>query len=147
MKQFSLKKYSSLSRDDLFQISTDIENFSSVMPEYFKSLSVIEESGKEKLVDEQISFLGKLINVRTRHVVIPPNIHKVHILTGPLKGTFFIEYYDKSKDGTQIQIDISLFLNGLMRFIPFLQNVIVRRMESIFTEFLACAEKFLKNSN
>lgn len=147
MKQFSLKKHSAIPRDDLFQISTDIENFSSVMPEYFKSLSIIEESENEKLVDEKISFLGKMINVRSKHVIIPPNIHEVHILTGPLKGTFFIEHYDKSNEGTNIQIDITLFLNGLIRFIPFLQNIIVRRMESVFSEFLICAEKFLKNSS
>ena len=147
MKQFSLKKHSSIPRDDLFRISTDIENFSSVMPEYFKSLSIIEESGKEKLVDEKISFLGKMINVQSKHVIIPPNVHEVHILTGPLKGTFFIEQYDKSDEGTDIQIDISLFLNGLMRFIPFLRNIIVRRMESVFSEFLICAEKFLKNAS
>ena len=146
MKQFSLKKQSSIPRDDLFQISTNIENFSSVMPEYFKSLSVIEESGKEKLVDEKISFLGKTVSVKSKHVIIPPNIHEVHILTGPLKGTFFIEQYDKSDEGTDIQIDISLFLNGLIRFIPFLQNIIVSRMESVFTEFLTCAEKFLKSA-
>ena len=146
MKQFSLKKQSSIPRDDLFQISTNIENFSSVMPEYFKSLSVIEESGKEKLVDEKISFLGKTVSVKSKHVIIPPNIHEVHILTGPLKGTFFIEQYDKSDEGTDIQIDISLFLNGLIRFIPFLQNIIVSRMESVFTEFLTRAEKFLKST-
>ena len=146
MKIFSLKKYSPISRDSLFQISTDIENFDSIMPNYFRSLSVVEESSKEKFVDEQITFLGKTVDVRTKHVVIHPNIHEVYILTGPLKGTFFIEHYSQSGSGTEVTITVSLCLNGFLRFIPFLQNIIVKRMESVMTEFLSCAEKFLKNS-
>ena len=146
MKTFSLKKYSSISRDDLFQISTDIENFSSIMPNYFKSLSIVKESSKEKFVDEEIIFLGKRVNVRTKHVIIYPDIHEVYILTGPLKGTIFIENYYESDSGTEITITISLHLNGYLRFIPFLQNIIVRRMEFVMTEFLSCAEKFLQKS-
>ena len=146
MKTFSLKKYSSTSRDDLFQISTDIENFSFIMPNYFKSLSVVKESSSEKLVDERISFLGKIVEVRTKHVITPPGIHEVYILTGPLKGTFFIEHYDESGTGTKVTIMISLCLNGFIRFIPFLKNIIAKRMEYVMTEFVLCAEKFLKNS-
>ena len=146
MKKFSLEKYSSITRDDLFQISTDIEHFPLVMPNYFKSLSIVEESSKEKLVDEKISFLKKTVTVRTEHVVIFPNIHEVYILTGPLKGTFFIEHYDVCNNGTKIRIDVSLSLNGLIRLIPFIQNIIARRMNFVFSEFLLCAEKFLKNS-
>ena len=146
MKIFSLKKCSSVSRDDLFQISTDIENFDSIMPNYFKSLSVVEESSKEKFVDEQITFLGRTVSVRTKHVIIHPNIHEVYILTGPLKGTSFIENYSEYDSGTEVTITISLHLNGFLRFIPFIQNIIARRMEFVMIEFLSCAEKFLKNS-
>ena len=146
MKNFCLKKYSPIPRDDLFQISTDIENFGSIMPNYFKSLSIVEESSKEKFVDEQITFLGKTVNVRTKHVVIHPNIHQVYILTGPLKGTSFIENYSESGSGTEVTITISLHLNGFLRFIPFIENIIGKRMEFVMTEFLSCAEKFLKNS-
>ena len=146
MKTFLMKKYSSASRDDLFQISTDIEKFDSIMPNYFKSLSIVEESSKEKFVDEQITFLGKTVNVRTKHVVIPPNMHEVYILTGSLKGTSFIENYSESDSGTEVTITVSLHLNGFLRFIPFIQKIIVKRMEFVMTEFLSCAEKFLKNS-
>ena len=145
MKTFSLKKHSSITRDDLFQISTDIEKFVFILPNHFKSLCIAKEYSNEKFVDEQISFLGKTVKVRTKHVIIHPDIHEVYILTGPLKGTFFIEHYDETDTGTEVTIDVSLCLNGFIRFIPFLQNIIVRRMESVFNEFLTCAEKFLKN--
>ena len=146
MKTFSLKKHSCVSRDELFQISTDIENFATIMPNYFKSLSIVEDSLKEKLVDEKISFLGRTVNVRTKHVVAHPNIHEVYILSGPLKGTSFVEHYNESPNGTEVTITISLCLNGFMQFIPFLQKIIVNRMEYVFTAFLTSAEEFLKPS-
>ena len=146
MKTFSLKKHSCVSRDELFRISTDIENFATIMPNYFKSLSIVEDSLKEKLVDEKISFLGRTVNVRTKHVVVHPNTHEVYILSGPLKGTSFIEHYDESLNGTEVTITVSLCLNGLMRFIPFLQKIIVNRMEYVFSAFLTSAEEFLKPS-
>ena len=146
MKKFFLKKYSSVPRDELFQISTDIENFASVMPNYFKSLSVVEDSSKEKIVDEQISFLGITTNVKSKHAVVPPNMHEVHILTGHLRGTSFIERYEKSGEGTEVQIDVSLCLNGLIRFIPIMEDIIARRMKSIFNEFIRCSEIFSKKT-
>ena len=82
------------------------------MPNYFKSLSIVKESSKEKFVDEEIVFLGKRVNVRTKHVVVYPNIHEVYILTGPLKGTLFIEHYVNLNSGTEVTITISLHLNG-----------------------------------
>ena len=144
MKTVSLKKYSSVSRDALFQISTDIENFKLIMPNYFKSLIIIEDSINQKFVDEEITFFGKTVNVRTKHIIVKPNLHEVYILTGPLKGTFFIENYEKLKSGTEVTITISLTLNGFLKFIPFLKKILVKRMESVMTEFLICAENFLK---
>ena len=144
MKTFLLKKHSCVSREALFQISTDIENFKLIMPNYFKSLVVVKESLNHKFVDEEISFLGKTVNVKTKHVIAPPNIHEVYILTGPLKGTFFIENYEELESGTEVTITVSLTLNGFLRFVPFLKRIFVRRMEFVMTEFLICAEKFLK---
>ena len=147
VKTFSFKKYSTIPRDALFQISTDIENFKLVMPNYFKSLVIVKESSNQKFVDEEIAFLGKTVNVRTKHVIVHPNVHEVYILTGPLRGTFFIERYEELELGTEVTIKISLNLNGFLRFVPFLKKIFVRRMECVMTEFLVCAENFLKARN
>ena len=52
MTSFNLFHKSNLDRDSIFKISTDVENFHKVMPEYFKSLKIIHTSSIETIVSE-----------------------------------------------------------------------------------------------
>ena len=106
MKQFTLQRFSNLSQQDIFGISTDVENFHNIMPDYFKSLTILDENKYGKTVNEKIHFLGIPIQIKTKHIVIHPNIHEIHILTGPLKGTSFVESYVEK---TVISITVDSF--------------------------------------
>jgi len=145
MSKFNLVQKSSLSRDLIFKISTDVENFHKVMPEYFKSLKIIKNSSNEKIVLESIDFLGRKIEIKTKHVIIQPNLHKVFILTGPANGTSFIEKYESSSTGTDISIVVDLQLNGFLKFIPFLKLLLLKKMNSVMSEFIVCAESYSKS--
>ncbi|QDI89568.1 hypothetical protein Nisw_08575 [Candidatus Nitrosopumilus sp. SW] len=148
MKQFTMKRFSKLPQEYIFQISTDVENFHNIMPNYFKSLNVLDETKYGKLVDEKISFLGTTIKIKTKHVIIYPNIHEIHILTGPLKGTSFVEYYDKTEDGTMVTIDVSLKFNNFFRLFSFMQNILAKKMSKTMDEFILSVEKYaLVNSH
>lgn len=141
VKQFTLKRFSKLSQPHIFQISTDVENFHNVMPNYFKSLDVLEENKYGKIVNEKINFLGISIQIKTKHVIVYPNIHEIHIMTGPLKGSSFIEFYDEKDNGTEITIDVTLRFNNFLKLLPFLQNFVVKKMSKTMDEFVICAEK------
>ena len=54
MSKFNLIQKSNLDRDLIFKISTDVENFHNVMPDYFKSLKIISNTSNEKIVLESI---------------------------------------------------------------------------------------------
>ena len=146
MSAFNLIQKSNLDRDILFKISTDVENFHKIMPKYFKSLKIITNSLNEKVVLESIDFLGRKIKIRTKHVIVKPNIHKVFILTGPVRGTSFIETYDSIASGTSISILVDLKLHGILKLIPFFKILILKRMNSVMSEFIICAEIY-SNSN
>ena len=145
MSKFNLVKKSNLHRDLIFNISTDVENFHKVMPEYFKSLKIIQNSSNEKIVLESIDFLGRKIDIKTKHVIIQPNIHEVFILTGPAKGTSFIEKYESNPTGTDISISVDLKLNGFLKLIPFLKLLLFKKMNSVMSEFIVCAESYSKS--
>ncbi|MCV0400841.1 MAG: hypothetical protein K5777_02490 [Nitrosopumilus sp.] len=144
MKSFNLYRKSNLSRDTLFNISTDVKNFHNVMPNYFKSLTVLSSNSSEKIVLEKISFLGKTLEVKTKHIILSPNIHKIFILSGPLRGTSFIEKYVSLINGTGIAISINLQINGILKFIPLLDVLLMRRMNHVLNEFVDCAENYSK---
>lgn len=145
MKSFNLHRHSSLNRDVVFKISTNVANFHNIMPTYFKSLNVVKDDHTEKIVLEKISFLGQTISVKTKHVILPPNIHEVFILSGPLRETSFIENYEISPNGTDILISVNLQINGLLKLIPFLNKLLARKMSSVMNEFIDCAENYSKN--
>ena len=142
MSNFDLSGKSSLDREIVFKISTDVKNFHSIMPNYFKSLDILSEDESGIVVLEKINFLGQSVKVKTKHVVLPPNIHKVFILTGPLKGTSFIEQYEPSSSGTLISISVNLKINGMLKFIPFVKRIISKKMSYVMLEFINCAEKY-----
>ena len=145
MSKSNIIQKSKLDRDLIFKISTDVENFHKVMPDYFKSLKIISNSSNEKIVLESLEFLGRQIEVKTKHVIIQPNLHKVFILTGPAKGTSFIETYVSNSFGTDISIDVNLKLNGILKFIPFLKILLLKKMDSVMSEFIISAESYSKS--
>jgi len=142
MSHFSLHNQSVLPRDVLFQISTDISNFHKVMPRHFKSLEILDDAPCEKLALESIMFLGLCHHVKTKHVIVHPNTHHVFIMSGLLKGTVFSEKYTPSCSGTDIEIVIRLRLNGILKFIPFSQSLIIKKMNSVMREFVICSENY-----
>ena len=142
MTTFNLSGNSSLNRELVFKISTDVKNFQHIMPNYFKSLDIVSDDETGIVVLEKINFLGQSVKVKTKHLVTPPNIHKVSILNGPLKGTSFTERYEPASYGTLISISVNLEINGPLKFIPFVGRILRRKMSSVMAEFINCAEKY-----
>lgn len=142
MTVFDLSGTSSLNCEIVFKINTDVKNFHNVMPNYFKSLDILSDDKSGIVILEKINFLGQSVKVKTKHLILPPNIHKVFILTGPLKGTFFIEHYEHSLSGTFISIFVNLKVNRLLKCIPFIEKILRKKMSSVMLEFINCAEKY-----
>jgi hypothetical protein len=142
----NLVQKSNLDCNTIFNIGTDVENFHKIMPKYFKSLTIISNSLNEIIVSESIHFLGIKIKIKTKHVILKPNIHKVFILDGPVKGTSFIETYNSSLSGTDISILVDLKLHGILKLIPFLKFLLLKRMNSVMSEFITCAEIYSKSN-
>jgi hypothetical protein len=137
---------SNLDCNTIFNISTDVENFHKIMPKYFKSLTIISNSLNEIIVSESIHFLGIKIKIKTKHVILKPNVHKVFILDGPVKGTSFIETYYSTLSGTTIEILVDLKFHGILKLIPFLKFLLIKRMNSVMSEFIICAEIYSKSN-
>ncbi len=145
MSSHHLVQKSNLKRDVLFQISTDIENFHKIMPKYFKSLKIISNSSNEIIVLESIDFFGRKIEIKTKHIVVKPNMHKVFILSGPARGTSFIETYNSNSFGTDVSVVVDLKLCGILKLIPFLKILVLKKMNSVMSEFITCAESYSKS--
>lgn len=142
MGTFFFHRNSFLSQQTIYQISTDIENFHKVMPNYFKSIEIIEKNKNELIVREQIKFMGFNLKIKSKHVIKPPNIHEVHILSGPTKGSKFIEKYFSDKNGSRVTIEVILVFSGFMKIFQFLERYVAKKMSNVMSEFIISAEKY-----
>jgi hypothetical protein len=146
MLELKFTRYSNLERSGIFDISTDIERFSKLLPKYFKSLKITNYNNSEFFVTEKISFLGKTLETQTKHVVKKPNIHEIHILTGPLTDSCFIEIYENFENGTKVTIEVNLQFKGVFRVFSIFRYLIKKQMNKILDEFLlACENKKMKH--
>ena len=144
---FVLRKESKADRDKLYSVSIDIENFPNVMPKYFKSITILKSIENEILVDEKIYFLKNFLKIQTKHVIIHPEIHEVHIVSGPLNGSSFVEHYNKTSSGTIITIKVHIKFNGLSKIFSPLKFLLKKQMSRVMDEFIESAEKYLLDVN
>lgn len=127
-------------RKKIFEISTDIENFSNLMPNYFRSLRITKIINSEIFVDEDLSFLGTSLRVQTKHKISKPNIHEINILSGPLTGSSFLECYEELDDGTKVEIKVQLKFNGFFKLLYPAKFFIEKKINKIMNEFIHSCE-------
>ncbi len=143
MIHFVLTRISPIQRDRLYSISTDIENFSNIMPRHFKSLKIEKTEGHTVIANERIYFS----DVKVKHIILKPEIHEVHIVSGILKGTSFVEHYKEIQKGTEIVINASIKLNGILQMLYPFGFIIKWQMSRVMKEFVDLSEKYDSNRN
>lgn len=142
-----LTKWTNIDRNLLYSMSLDFENFSKLMPGNFKNLEIIKKTRGGIFLNEKISFLGFRFNVKTYHVKIPPNMHEVHFISGPLKGTNFIESYEKMSCQTRVSISVTINLNKFWIILYPFKKIIFKKMSDTFDNFLYRSQVSLDGKN
>ena len=117
MSKFQFTKIIDVERDLIFQISTDYENFTKILPNYFKELKIVKQNGDTTVMQERLEFLGRDINVLTEHVIEKPDRHIVKMLDGKAKGTIFDERYEIDGKKTIVNISVDLVLHGGLKIL------------------------------
>tara|TARA_B100001750_G_C15123862_1_gene406424 strand:- start:148 stop:585 length:438 start_codon:yes stop_codon:yes gene_type:complete len=141
MPKFEFIKIVNVERDLIFQISTDYEKFTEILPEYFKELKIIERNDSVTKIQEKLQFLGKTVDVLTEHVVEKPDRHIVRMLDGQSKGTVFDEKYEIDGKQTKITINVDLVLKGGLKIIGiFAKGKIKQSMNLVLDEFVNYAK-------
>jgi len=141
MLKICLERFSKIDRDTIFKLSTNIENFPKIMPKYFKSLKIKSSIDSEFLVSEKINFLGLSLNVTTKHTIVPPDFHEIHILSGPLKNSIFTEKYVEFNNGTKVTIEVILEFGRLRKLFSIFGFFLERKINKVMDEFIISCEK------
>ena len=92
----------------LFELATDFENFSRFSPAQIKKISIVEQSDKETITNEILTFNTIFKNVeikqKTKHLVNYPKTITSKVIEGPFKKTVLEISFSDTETQTKISV-------------------------------------------
>jgi hypothetical protein len=98
-------------RKDVYNFITNYNNLLEELPEYIRSIDIINKYDNVTIIEEEVSIEGILFKQLTKHILYPPAVHEVEILSGYLEGSRIIESYTEQGNNTDIIIICELIIN------------------------------------
>ena len=141
MPQFSFQKISSASRDDVYKVFSDYENYQKISPEFFPSIRIRSVRDNVAVVEEHMNLGDDEFVIMAKHVTDEPVLHDIFIIGGDAKGTHIQEQFIETPEGTKILVDVDLKLKGKMKLGGmFSKNKYQENYEEILDNFIKIAE-------
>lgn len=141
MPQFSFEKISSASRDSVYKVFSDYENYQKISPQFFPSIRIRSVRDKVAVVEEHLILGDDELVVMAKHVTDEPVLHDVFIIGGDAKGSHIQEQFIETPQGTKILIDVDLKLKGKMKIGGmFSKNKYQENYEEMVDNFIKISE-------
>jgi hypothetical protein len=99
-----LSTFIKASRDDIYAFITNFTKLQYELPEYIKSIDIINSSDNSSIIEEELSIDGMIFKQLTRHTMHTPAVHEIEVLSGYLEGSRIVETYTDLGNGTEIMI-------------------------------------------
>jgi coenzyme Q-binding protein COQ10 len=123
-------------KDKVFFTITDFENLPSKLPQIFKSIKIISRKDNSIITEEFVRMAGRDITQKVKHVLQPTDEHEVFILEGDAKGSYIVETYEKTSEGTKIIVEGDFKLAGKLNLLGFLAKLkIEQSINEVMDEF------------
>jgi len=123
-------------KDKVFFTITDFENLPSKLPQIFKSIKIISRKDNSIITEEFVRMAGRDITQKVKHVLQPTDKHEVLILEGDAKGSYIVETYEKTSEGTKIIVEGDFKLAGKLNLLGFLAKLkIEQSINEVMDEF------------
>ncbi|MFB5632496.1 MAG: polyketide cyclase, partial [Nitrosopumilus sp.] len=104
MPQFSFEKISSASRDSVYKVFSDYENYQKISPQFFPSIRIRSVRDNVAVVEEHLILGDDELVIMAKHVTDEPVLHDVFIIGGDAKGSHIQEQFIETPQGTKILV-------------------------------------------
>ena len=108
MAKFDVDIFVSSNSVKLFELATDFENFNRFSPAQIKEISIVEQSDKEIITNEILTFNTIFKNVeikqKTKHLVNYPKTITSEVIEGPFKKTVLEISFSDTETQTKISV-------------------------------------------
>ena len=141
MPKVKVEKIIKANREKVFNIVTDFENLPNKFPQFFKSVKVVSREGNTVTTDDLAVMAGREMTQTTKHILTPPAIDEVYLLSGDAKDSHIVTKYESIAEGTKVTVEGDFKLAGKLKLVGFMaKGKIEKGIEEVMQEFAKVAE-------
>jgi len=139
--KIKLEKIIKANREKIFNIVTDFENLPNRFPQFFKSVKIISKEGNVITTEDHAVMAGREMKQTTKHILTPPEMDEVYLLSGDAKDSHIITKYESVPEGTKITVEGDFKLGGKLKLVGFMaKGKIEKGLDEVMQEFAKVAE-------
>lgn len=141
MPKIKVERTIKADREKIFKLVTDFERLPNEFPQFFKSVKVISRDGNTVTTEDHAVMAGREVHQTTRHVLTPPEIDDVQLLSGDAKDSHIVTTYTTVPEGTRITVEGDFKLAGKLKLVGFMaKGKIEKGIEEVIDQFGKVAE-------
>ncbi len=141
MPKVKVEKIIKTNREKIFNMVTDFENLPVKFPQFFKSVKVISREGNTITTEDLAVMAGREVSQTTKHILTPPEIDDVYLLSGDAKDSHIVTKYESVPEGTKVTVEGDFKLAGKLKLVGFMaKGKIEKGIEEVMQEFAKVAE-------
>ena len=140
MTKITFEKIIKSDPNKVFNIISNFENFSKLLPDYYPSIQIKSVRDHSSLVAEHLKLYDKEFVIMAKHFSEPPYKHEMRVVGGDIKGSYIIEKIIPLKSQTKIIVDAQI--NVPKRFGGLLDNNHYgKALENLYNQIIYIIEK------
>ena len=92
----------------VFNIISNFENFSKLLPDYYPSIQIKSVRDHSSLVAEHLKLYDKEFVIMAKHFNQAPHKHEMRVVGGDIKGSYIIEKIIPFESQTKISVEAKI---------------------------------------
>ena len=103
-----LEKIVNAKREKVFDVFSNYDLFSKIIPEYYSSISRRSSRDNVSIVAEHLKLLDEEFIIMVKHTITQYDVHESVVVGGDVKGSYIKENFSSSVDGTLLKIEAEI---------------------------------------
>ena len=136
-----LEKTVKADREKVFDIFSNYELFTKIIPEYYSSITQRSLRGNVSIVAEHLKLLDEEFVIMTKHIITPYDSHESIVVGGDVKGSYIKENFTTNENGTLLQVEAEIKLKSCKKLMNYFKGKnFDRALDDMINKLITIAE-------
>ena len=136
-----LEKTVKASREKVFDVFSNYDLFTKIIPEYYSSIAQRSLRGNVSIVAEHLKLLDEEFVIMTKHIITPYDSHESIVVGGDVKGSYIRENFTSKEDGTLLQVEAEIKLKSCKKLMNYFKGKnFDRALDDMINKLITIAE-------